>query len=90
MNNLTFEEAMKKLDPIYEDFINRECGKNWAASERANQLVYYLLNNREEYDRKIRAANRKRAYDWQERNKDYIVRYPQTIHDYCREAVYYN
>ena len=81
-------EAMKKLDPIYEDFINRECGKNWAASERANQLVYYLLNNREEYDRKIRAANRKRAYDWQERNKDYIVRYPQTIHDYCREAIY--
>ena len=46
------------------------------------------MKKREVYDKRIRAANRKRNYEWQERNADYIIRYPQTINDFCREAVY--
>ena len=36
----------------------------------------------------IRRANRKRESSWQERGKGFVVRYPQTINDFCRESVY--
>lgn len=81
-------EEIKRIDPIYKEFINKECRGDARENGIVNQLVYYLLRNREVYDNRIRVANRKRNYEWQERNDDYIVRYPQTINDYCREAVY--
>ena len=43
---------------------------------------------REEYNHRFRVANRRRAYNWQERTSEYIIRYPQTINDFVREAVY--
>lgn len=36
----------------------------------------------------IRRANRNRDESLQERGDDYIVRFPQTINDFCREAIY--
>lgn len=81
-------EEVKRIDPIYKEFINKECREAVRENGIVNQLVYYLLRNREVYDKRIRVANRNRNYEWQERNADYIVRYPQTINDYCREAVY--
>lgn len=79
------EEAVFKLsviDPIY--------GKTLKLGEddRIAEIEFYLLRARETYDRKVRVSNRKRDYDWQERGNGYVVRYPQTINDFCREAVY--
>ncbi len=51
-------------------------------------LRHLLLVRRDEYDRSIRRSNRKRDQQWQERGDDYIVRFPQTVNDFCREAVY--
>ena len=86
------EELSRKvaaIDPIYEKYVRNI--KFPATDDSVNtirQLIFYLLTRREEYDRKIRVSNRKREYDWQERGEDYIVRYPQTINDFCRESVY--
>ena len=55
---------------------------------RIRSLKYYLLRKREEYDVLFRRSNRKRNPDWEERNHGFVVRYPQTINDFCREAVY--
>ncbi len=74
------------MDPIYEHYIKNSTNPAGDASLKA--LEYYLLLHRKEYDAKIRRSNRKRDSEWQERGEDYIVRYPQTIHDFCREAIY--
>lgn len=72
------------IDPIYTSYVrNEKCNQ-----EEINQLRFYLILNREEYDRQIRRANRKRVSEWQERSHGYVVRYPQTINDLCRESVY--
>ena len=75
------------IDPIYADYIRKEGWKNAQSDARAD-LIFYLLVGREEYDHKIRVSNRKRNPDWQERNNGYVVRYPQTINDFCRESIY--
>ena len=75
-----------QIDPIYE-----KCLKNCDRFKRESNcrwLEFFLLQNREKYDRAIQRSNRKRDQDWQERGKEYIVRYPQTINDFCREAMY--
>ena len=69
-----------KIDPLYA-----KCRIN---EEDQKKLEFYLLLKREEYDKAIHRANRKRNDDWQERGEEYIIRYPQTINDFCREAVY--
>jgi len=84
-------EMMQKLgctDPIYGNHLN--CLKNSPEQLKAciKQLVHFLTDRREEFDRAIRRSNRKRCSEWQERSSDYIVRYPQTINDFCREAIY--
>ena len=53
-----------------------------------NLLKQLLIEKRSEYDRKLRASNRKRPADWQERDHGYVVRFPQTVSDFCREAAY--
>ena len=73
-------------DPIYENYIRNT--KKLNDDHDLKQLEFYLILHRDEYDRKIRRANRKRNYEWQERGEKYIVRYPQTINDFCREAIY--
>ena len=83
------EELCKEfghLDPIYERYIKSVA--DLTNDPTVKLLEYYLVLRREEYNRKIRQSNRKREYDWQERGDKYHVRYPQTIHDFCREAVY--
>lgn len=85
---LGVEESIKKLskiDPIYEDYFRNS---KHVDTKKALQLDAYLLRNREEYDKKIRQSNRKREDEWQERNKGYVVRYPQTVNDFCRESIY--
>ena len=82
-------EALKRIDPIYKEYINKEYGGLAGADRKINRLIYFLLKKREVYDKRIRAANRKRNYEWQERNADYIIRYP--IHNdttilFMREA----
>lgn len=79
---------IKKIDPIYkkyleddDDFLNR-------ITDVFGQLNRYLLVDRDEYNRLVRVSNRRRDYDWQERHLDYIIRYPQTINDFCRESIY--
>lgn len=77
-------EKLEEIDPIYQEyFFNRRLDQ-----DEMNRLRYYLLQDRENLDKKIRRANRKRLYDLQERNMGYVVRFPQTINDFCREAVY--
>ncbi len=78
--------GLGSIDKLYEKYIKNT--KNIEKDLYITQLEFYLLIHREEYDKKIRRSNRKRDYEWQERGTDYIVRYPQTINDVCREAVY--
>ncbi|MCR5272135.1 MAG: PcfJ domain-containing protein [Lachnospiraceae bacterium] len=75
-----------KMDPIYDSYIKSI--NDPAEDYRIQQLEYYLLLHRNEYDKAIRRANRKRKYEWQERGDKYYIRYPQTINDFCREALY--
>ncbi len=78
MNELT------SIDPIYKDFVE----KKGVDKNKILELKYYLIRKRQEYDARIRRSNRKRNPDWEERNHGYVVRYPQTINDFCREAIY--
>lgn len=87
------ELSKEQIDEIIHKHLKneeelKECRGNVSENGMLHQLLYYLLRNKEEYDKRIRVSNRKRKYEWQEKNADYIVRYPQTINDYCREAVY--
>lgn len=78
-----------KIDPIYKGYVSRmNCENNGEIYRKLQILRYYLLNQRDEYDKKFRRSNRKRDQEWQERDKGYVVRYPQTINDFCREAIY--
>ena len=77
---------LTEIDPIYSKYLTENIDGKY--DDEIGEIEYYLIHNREEFDRKIRVSNRKRDYEWQERNEDYIVRYPQTINDFCREAVY--
>ncbi|MCR5251674.1 MAG: PcfJ domain-containing protein [Lachnospiraceae bacterium] len=79
-------ESFGTRDPIYLEYIRE--ARDAAHDERLKQLDLLLNVKREEYDRAIRRANRKRDESWQERGFEYIVRYPQTINDFCREALY--
>lgn len=82
-------KELGKIDSIYKTYISRlkeenltECRKKIAI------LCNYLILNREEYDRQFRRSNRKRNPNWQERDSGYVIRYPQTINDFCRESAY--
>lgn len=91
MNKKAFEDAKRlvKIDPVYKDVTDGlDYKKLYEASSELNKLTYYLIYQREEYDRLIRRSNRKRDYDWQERKYGYVVRYPQTTNDFCREATH--
>ncbi len=79
-------ETFGEIDPIYENYLRTTADlKN---DDNVRQLEFYLIRHRAEYDRKMRLSNRKRDLSWQEHGKDYIVRFPQTINDFCREAIY--
>lgn len=77
---------LKSIDPIYAKYL-KPINNPWE-DYRVKELRYFLLDKRENYDKAIRRSNRKRIYEWQERIGDYVVRYPQTINDFCREAAY--
>lgn len=74
---------LANIDPIYGKYLRPGDDDSEIA-----EIQLYLLQARESYDRAVRVSNRKREYDWQERNNGYVVRYPQTINDFCREAAY--
>lgn len=77
------------IDPIYRDYIEKHGLDNDPINQnRLLSLKYYLLRKREQYDVRFRRSNRKRNPDWEERKNGYIVRYPQTINDFCRESIY--
>lgn len=89
------EEATKdakeimKIDPIYKDYVSKlNLEDPVEIHEKLQILRDYLLVRREQLDKRIRRSNRKRNDDWQENNRGYVVRFPQTINDYCREAIY--
>ena len=88
-HNIRMKEVCKVfrlMDSIYDNYL-----KNTRYIEDNYDLVlleFFLILHRGEYDRLIRRSNRKRIYEWQERRKDYIIRYPQTINDFCREAIH--
>jgi len=82
-------KQLASIDPIYRDFIEkRRSDSNLFEQKKMLLLKHYLLRKREEYDIRFRRSNRKRNADWEERNHGYVVRYPQTINDFCREAIY--
>ena len=75
-----------KLDPIIDAYLSH-VDERWG-KDVEELLLQYLTSKRKEYDWKIKCSNRKRDYSWQERKFGYYVRYPQTVLDYCREALY--
>ena len=81
-------EALGKIDPIYTGCFDRLKSDDPRLTLLHRDLQYYLLAKREECDLQMRRANRKRDSSWQEREYGYVVRYPQTINDFCRESVY--
>lgn len=86
----TVVKEIAVIDPIYEKYMEKKLNENeeYIRNNQIAQLRLYLLNCREEYNSLIRRSNRRRNYSWQERDKGYVVRYPQTINDFCREAIY--
>mgnify|MGYP000004954785 FL=1 len=85
------DEAKKiaEIDPIYAKYFEEiDFDDNFEDFFEIRSLQCYLLYNRKEYDKAIRRSNRKRIQEWQERDYEYVVRFPQTINDFCREAVY--
>ncbi|MCR5595547.1 MAG: PcfJ domain-containing protein [Lachnospiraceae bacterium] len=81
-------EAVNRIDPIYEKYLPKYSEGLVSDQFNYRQLFVYLLSERDKYDRAIRVSNRKRCYEWQERDDEYVIRYPQTVNDFCREAVY--
>lgn len=82
-------EDIAVIDPIYSNYIKKlNVGDSVENRKRIKELRFYLLGQRKEYDREFKRSNRKRDPEWQERNNGYVVRYPQTINDFCREAIY--
>lgn len=77
-------KTIKAIDPIYAKYLDEKDEEN----NNLAILKRYLLGDRKEHDREVRRSNRKRVYEWQERDKGYVVRYPQTVNDFCRESVY--
>lgn len=75
-----------EIDPIYADYVKD--AQNLRTDPTLKQLEFYLIRNRDEYDNRIRRSNRKRDPAWQEKDDTYIIRFPQTINDFCRESVY--
>ncbi len=74
------------IDLIYEEYIRNVPDPE--DDHNLNQLDYFLGYKKEEYDKAVRRANRKRDPSWEERGDTYYVRYPQTINDFCRESIY--
>ena len=79
---------LNKIDPIYRDYLPQRPEELSSNLYNYEKLSKYLLQEREKYDRAIRVSNRKRNPEWQERDHGYVIRYPQTINDFFREAVY--
>ena len=77
--------AITAIDPIYEEYCKSV--KDKYTDERL-AILGYLMSNQESLNAEIRRSNRKRPKDWPERTDKFIVRYPQTINDFCREAIY--
>lgn len=82
-------KEISAIDPIYKEYIGKiDHIDNESSRKTIGILKTYLLNQRREYDTLIWRSNRKRDYTWQERDRGYVVRFPQTINDFCREAIY--
>lgn len=85
INSIKLESTVntvRDIDPIYRT----EIEKNDYGSLRT--LYEYLVVNKDKHNDMIRRLNRKKDMSWQERDCEYIVRYPQTVNDFCREAIY--
>ncbi len=82
--NLDSASDLGRIDPIYKKYIEEER----LEQKEILTLRRCLLQERSEWDTRFRRANRKRKAEWQEREKGYVVRFPQTINDFCKEAVY--
>lgn len=80
------KETIGSIDPIYMKYIKKT--KNPILDSKILQLKKYLGVKRSEYDDQIRRNNRKKNQEWQEKDHGYVVRFPQTINDFCREAIY--
>ena len=81
-------QEINQIDPLYMKHLPQQPESLTTDQFNYEKLAKYLLHDREKYDRAVRVSNRKRNPDWQERDKGYVMRYPQTINDFCREAVY--
>lgn len=79
-------KKLADIDPLYEQYAKEI--KYSPDDVILKQLIYYLLTKREDYNKAVRRAIRKDDYFWQERGDEYYVRCPQTINDFCREAIY--
>lgn len=75
-------DAIYAIDPLYKKCVNAGFSTN------ISRLYQALILDKEELNRKIRVSNRQKNQEWQERDNGYVVRYPQTVNDFCREAVY--
>ncbi len=81
----SFRDKIAVHDPIYDKYIDKL--KPISDLNEAKEIVWYLTM-KDEYNRRFRISNRKREYQWQERTPKYIIRYPQTVNDFIREAIY--
>ena len=75
-------KQLVQVDPFYERYLTH------MDLDKISELLHYLILKRKELDKDIRRSNRKRDYSWQERYDGYVIRYPQTINDFCKESIY--
>ena len=81
-------EEISQIDPIFKQYFQSLKTNEAKLASDYQTLQHYLLVKREECDKMMRRVNRKHDASWQQRRSEYIIRYPQTIRDFCREAIY--
>lgn len=88
-NGVKYADRLKQyseLDPLIKDYISKV--KDYREDFNLKILDSVMLAGQEKYDGEIKRSNRKRNYSLQERYGEYCIRFPQTVRDFFREALY--
>lgn len=79
---------LEKIDPIYYLYIRKRGYENLTDDHMIETLEYYLIKNRDKFDKAIRQSNKRREYIWEDTDEHYCITYPKTTNDLLREEVY--
>ena len=81
-----FRTEVVSGDPVFQEYADKL--KPGCDLKEAKSIAWYLTAMKEVYNQRFNVSNLRRFLNWQEQTPEYIIRYPQTINDFIREAVY--